>query len=128
MQALDQHFYTSFATRILIYAMAAASLNLVLGYGGMVSFGHAAFFGAGAYIVGILAVEGVSSLDLLAARDRGRGARRARDRRDLAAHARGVLHHDHARLRADDVLRVRLAEGLRRRRRRFAPGAPPASA
>ena len=40
MQALDQHFYTSFATRILIYAMAAASLNLVLGYGGMVSFGR----------------------------------------------------------------------------------------
>jgi branched-chain amino acid transport system permease protein len=62
MQALDQHFYTSFATRILIYAMAAASLNLVLGYGGMVSFGHAAFFGAGAYIVGILAAEGVRSL------------------------------------------------------------------
>ncbi|HEU4924954.1 MAG TPA: branched-chain amino acid ABC transporter permease, partial [Burkholderiales bacterium] len=62
MQALDQHFYTSFATRILIYAIAAASLNLVLGYGGMVSFGHAAFFGAGAYIVGILAVEGITSL------------------------------------------------------------------
>jgi len=62
MQALDQHFYTSFAARILIYAMAAASLNLVLGYGGMVSFGHAAFFGAGAYLVGILAVEGVTSL------------------------------------------------------------------
>jgi branched-chain amino acid transport system permease protein len=62
MQALDQHFYTSFATRILIYAMAAASLNLVLGYGGMVSFGHAAFFGAGAYIVGILAAEGVRNL------------------------------------------------------------------
>ena len=34
-----------------------------------------------------------------------------------AAHARRVLHHDHARVRADDVLRVRLAEGLRRRRR-----------
>jgi branched-chain amino acid transport system permease protein len=62
MHAMDQHFYISFATRILIYAMAAASLNLVLGYGGMVSFGHAAFFGAGAYIVGILAVEGVTSL------------------------------------------------------------------
>ena len=62
MQALDQQFYTSFATRILIYAMAAASLNLVLGYGGMVSFGHAAFFGSGAYIVGILAVEGVTNL------------------------------------------------------------------
>ncbi len=62
MHALDQQFYTSFATRVLIYAMAAASLNLVLGYGGMVSFGHAAFFGAGAYIVGILAAEGVFSL------------------------------------------------------------------
>jgi len=61
MHAMDQGFYISFATRVLIYAMAAASLNLVLGYGGMVSFGHAAFFGAGAYIVGILAVEGVTS-------------------------------------------------------------------
>jgi len=62
MQVLDQPFYTSFATRILIYAIAAASLNLVLGYGGMVSFGHAAFFGAGAYVIGILAAEGVTNL------------------------------------------------------------------
>ena len=61
MSAFDQSFYISFGTRVLIYAMAAASLNLVLGYGGMVSFGHAAFFGAGAYVVGILAVEGVQS-------------------------------------------------------------------
>jgi branched-chain amino acid transport system permease protein len=61
MQAMDQHFYISFGARVLIYAMAAASLNLVLGYGGMISFGHAAFFGAGAYVVGILAVEGVKS-------------------------------------------------------------------
>jgi branched-chain amino acid transport system permease protein len=62
MHATDQNFYISFATRILIYAMAAASLNLVLGHGGMVSFGHAAFFGAGAYIVGILTFEGITSL------------------------------------------------------------------
>jgi branched-chain amino acid transport system permease protein len=62
MHAMDQHFYIAFATRVLIYAMAAASLNLVLGYGGMVSFGHAAFFGAGAYVVGIFAAEGVRSL------------------------------------------------------------------
>ena len=61
MQAMNQSFYVSFASRVLIYAMAAASLNLVLGYGGMVSFGHAAFFGAGAYIVGILAIEEVTS-------------------------------------------------------------------
>jgi len=61
MQALDALFYVSLASRILIYAIAATSLNLALGYGGMVSFGHAAFFGAGAYVVGILAVEGVRS-------------------------------------------------------------------
>jgi branched-chain amino acid transport system permease protein len=62
MQALDGLFYVGLASRILIYAIAATSLNLALGYGGMVSFGHAAFFGAGAYTVGILAAEGVASL------------------------------------------------------------------
>ncbi len=41
-------------TQILIYSIAAMSLNLILGYGGMVSFGHAAFFGVGGYVVGIL--------------------------------------------------------------------------
>ena len=61
MQAMDQDFYIGFGARVLIYAMAAASLNLILGYGGMVSFGHAAFFGAGAYVVGILAAEGVTT-------------------------------------------------------------------
>ena len=43
----------------LVYAIAATSLNLVLGYGGMVSFGHAAFVGLGAYVTGILIGEGV---------------------------------------------------------------------
>ena len=60
-QALDELFYVSFASRILIYAVAATTLNLILGYGGMVSFGHAAFFGAGAYCVGIAMVHGVTS-------------------------------------------------------------------
>ena len=61
LQALDQGYYIGFAARILIYAMAASSLNLILGNGGMLSFGHAAFIGAGAYTVGILAAEGVGS-------------------------------------------------------------------
>ncbi|MEO7405209.1 MAG: branched-chain amino acid ABC transporter permease [Burkholderiales bacterium] len=61
MQQLDELFYVSFASRILIYAIAATSLNLILGYGGMVSFGHAAFFGTGAYVVGISMVHGLSS-------------------------------------------------------------------
>lgn len=52
------------ATRILIYAIAAASLNFILGYGGMVSFGHAAFFGVGAYTVGILFTHHASGIPL----------------------------------------------------------------
>ncbi|MBC6443278.1 MAG: branched-chain amino acid ABC transporter permease [Rhodobacteraceae bacterium] len=46
-------FYLDLATRLVILAIAATSLNLVLGYGGMVSFGHAAYIGIGAYAVGI---------------------------------------------------------------------------
>jgi len=48
-------------TRILILAMAAVSLNLIMGFGGMVSFGHAAYLGIGGYAVGILAKEGINS-------------------------------------------------------------------
>jgi branched-chain amino acid transport system permease protein len=47
------------ATRILILAIAAVSLDLILGYGGMVSFGHACFLGIGAYSVAIWSVQGV---------------------------------------------------------------------
>ncbi|SMF24024.1 amino acid/amide ABC transporter membrane protein 2, HAAT family [Tistlia consotensis] len=53
--ALGLEWSLELAARILIYALAAGALNLVLGYGGLVSFGHAAFFGAGAYVVAILA-------------------------------------------------------------------------
>ncbi|MEO8935173.1 MAG: branched-chain amino acid ABC transporter permease [Burkholderiaceae bacterium] len=52
-------FYQSLATRIVVYAIAATSLNLVLGYGGLVSFGHAAFVGLGAYATGVLISEGI---------------------------------------------------------------------
>lgn len=55
----------SLVTRILIYSIAAASLNLVLGYGGMVSFGHAAFFGIGGYVVGMLFVHHAEGSPLL---------------------------------------------------------------
>jgi branched-chain amino acid transport system permease protein len=54
MEALGEPFYVSLATRILIFALAALSLDLILGYGGLVSFGHAAFMGIGGYTVGIL--------------------------------------------------------------------------
>ena len=53
--ALDDPYLLSLLSRGLILALAAVSLDLILGYGAMVSFGHAAFVGAGAYTVGILA-------------------------------------------------------------------------
>src|SRR5438093_930700 len=54
-------FLMTLFTRIVILAIAATSLNLILGYGGMVSFGHAVYLGVGGYAVGILAYEGVVS-------------------------------------------------------------------
>ena len=56
-----QVFALTLVTRILILALAATSLNLILGYGGLVSFGHAAYLGIGGYAVGILAREGIAS-------------------------------------------------------------------
>ena len=56
-----QFFPLTLFTRIVILALAATSLNLILGYGGMVSFGHAAYLGLGGYVVGILAKEGITS-------------------------------------------------------------------
>ena len=58
MDVLGASFYISMAGRVLVYAIAATSLNLVLGYGGMVSFGHAAFVGLGAYVTGVMISEG----------------------------------------------------------------------
>jgi branched-chain amino acid transport system permease protein len=54
-------FVLTLFTRVLILALAAVSLNLIIGYGGMVSFGHAAYLGIGGYAVGILAKEGIAS-------------------------------------------------------------------
>ena len=48
-------FLVNMATQFVIYALAAISLDLVLGYGAMVSFGHAAFFGLGGYVVAVIA-------------------------------------------------------------------------
>ena len=50
---IGQPFYLDLLSRALIFAIAAISLNLILGFGGMVSLGHAAYIGIGAYCVGI---------------------------------------------------------------------------
>jgi branched-chain amino acid transport system permease protein len=58
---LGDTYYIKFATRIAIYGLAALSVDILLGYAGLVSFGHAAFFGVGAYAAGMLINAGVAS-------------------------------------------------------------------
>jgi ABC-type branched-subunit amino acid transport system permease subunit len=105
-------FILTLFTRIVILALAAASLNLIMGFGGMMSFGHAAYLGIGGYAVGMLAQEGVGSgwIQFPVLRDL-----RAGDRRAQLAHPRRLFHHDHAGLCADGLLR-RLGAGAVRRR------------
>ena len=62
--ALNDPFYVLIGTRILAYAIAAMALDLILGYGAMVSFGHAAYLGFGAYAVAILQSYGINDLIL----------------------------------------------------------------
>ncbi len=60
-----QSYLISLFTRVVIYAIAAVSLDMIMGYGGMVSFGHAAFFGLGAYVAGILGTHHYDEIPLL---------------------------------------------------------------
>ncbi len=60
-QLADDRFMLTLFSRIIILAIAAVSLNLILGFGGMMSFGHAVYLGIGGYAVGMLAFEGVNS-------------------------------------------------------------------
>jgi branched-chain amino acid transport system permease protein len=59
--AIDQPFYIALFARIIIYAIAASALNLALGYGGLVSFGHSLFLGLGTYCVALPIFHGVGN-------------------------------------------------------------------
>ena len=114
----SQSFILALVTRIMILALAAMSLDLLIGYGAMISFGHAAYVGLGAYSVAILASHGITDgFVQLGGRARCLAHLRAVHRRDLAAHQGRLFHHDHAGLRPDAVLSRHLAGGLWRRRR-----------
>jgi len=54
---MGETFYLTLATRAAILALAGVGLNIALGLGGLVSLGHAAFFGVGGYVAGILAIH-----------------------------------------------------------------------
>ena len=61
VELTGNRFLLTLFTRIIILALAAVSLNLILGFGGMMSFGHAVYLGIGGYAVGMLAHEGIYS-------------------------------------------------------------------
>ncbi len=61
----DEPYFVTLTTKIFILGMAGVGLNLALGYGGLVSFGHAAFFGVGGYVSGILASHALNYEPLL---------------------------------------------------------------
>ena len=103
---------------MMVFAVAAVALDLLVGYAGLISFGHAAFIGLGAYAVGILSSHGIGdALDCVAGRHRLVDAVCMAHRNCLPADQRRVFHHDHARLRPDGVFRRHVACPLRRRQR-----------
>src|SRR6516165_3683948 len=59
LAAAGQSYLLSLFMRIMIFAIAAIGLDFILGFGGLISFGHAAFIGIGAYAVGILAAHDI---------------------------------------------------------------------
>jgi len=58
---LEDNFWVSFFARVLVYAIAASALNIALGFGGLVSLGHALFIGIGMYSVSLPAYYGILS-------------------------------------------------------------------
>ena len=58
---IGQPYYVTLFTRITVFGLAAVGLNLILGFGGLVSFGHALYIGIGAYAVAILTYHGITS-------------------------------------------------------------------
>ena len=59
--ALGETFYVNVFARVMIWSIAAISLNLIMGYGGMISFGHAVFLGIGGYAIGIASTHGIDN-------------------------------------------------------------------
>ncbi len=62
---MGETYYVNLISRVVIFSIAGVGLNLALGYGGMVSLGHAAFFGLGAYISGIAAFHFAESSEFI---------------------------------------------------------------
>ena len=108
--ATTSRFYTFLANDMAIWALFATSLNLLVGYTGLVSFGHAAYFGIGAYATGLVMKKaGVSFLIAFPAA--GVVARKSSDilaiaHQGVAKSLRYIWEHGHEPIRIVDLLGV----------------------
>ena len=132
--ALDEPYYVNLAARVTILAMAGVGLNLALGFGGMVSFGHAAFFGLGGYVAGIAAfhafdgslfigwpfeIGGTDLMPIIWIVAMAVAAIVAVFIGAISLHVWCLFYRDHARVRADGLLLRDLLAGLWRGGRAF---------
>ncbi len=101
--AITETYYVNIASQILLYAVFAIGLNVLVGYAGLVSLGHAGLFGVAAYVVAYLLAAGYGhAFAILAALVIGLVAT-AGFAALGAARDRHQLHHDHARARRDHL-------------------------
>ena len=112
-------YYLGLVVQMMIFALFAMSLDLLIGYTGMASLGHAAYFGVAAYATGLLALKiGLERVARASGRTSGRRPHRDAVRLLGAAHPRQLLPDDHPGAVAGGVGDcVRLAVADRRRRR-----------
>ncbi len=94
--AIKETYYVNIASQILLYAIFALGLNVLVGYAGLVSLGHAGLFGVAAYVVAYLLAAGHGHALRHPRRARGRAGRHCGLRRTGAARDRHQLHHDYA--------------------------------
>ena len=63
-EVIGESYLTSLFAKIFVYALVGVSLDLIIGQAGLISFGHAAFFGMGAYVAGVLSHHDANQIQL----------------------------------------------------------------
>ena len=114
-------YYINVASQILFYAIFALGLNVLVGYAGLVSLGHAGLFGIAAYATGYMLQTGFGHTAAIIGALIVGVASMALFRRAVAALDRHRLHHDHAGARPDHLGPGLSLDQPHRRRQRHQP-------